>query len=172
MREIETEGQRLRSSLLGEPEEPLGNSWHLVWPVHDSGHLDIEEAHFGSVNKSLQTGKQSFLEGKVCEGQQSGARLKKLVVPGREVLKHSARWLGLLHSEEPLKGVSQGSRVTWPQHHGRLVCQWVRSKSSGQASFLLFFPHLSCTRSPMCCELCLSINSKPIPISSPPWPQL
>lgn len=80
-----------------------------------AGCLGQKGRHFGCVSKSLQTGKQSSLEGKVCEGWQLEARLEKLVVPDHEVLKHSARGLDLLCSEEALKGACESLMVTWLQ---------------------------------------------------------
>lgn len=76
------------------------------------------------------------MEVKVSEGWQLEARLEKLVVPGHEVLRQSARWLDLLHSEETLKGACESPRVTWLQ--GSAAGRAVSSSGKNPAGFLHF----------------------------------
>lgn len=119
---------------------------------------------------SPQTGKQSWLEGKACEGRQLEARLEKVVVPGDEVWKQCqvvrfiALWGHIERGCESYKVTGlQGSVPGWS----------VSCSGKNPARFLLFpFLHWSCAPSCMSYELCLLINSKPIHLPPCPLPQL
>lgn len=94
--------------------------------------------------------KTVLMEGKAGEGQHLEARLEKLVVPGREVLKHRARWLDdALRSEETLKGACESPRVTGLP--ASLAGRSVSCSGENPARFLHFpFPSLGvCSQLPV-----------------------
>lgn len=113
------------------------------------GHRGTEGKGFGGVNRSLQTGKQWWLEGKAGEGWQLEARLEKLAVPGDEDLKHSARWLDLLHCQEAMKGARESPKITGLQGSGP---GWsVRCLGKNPANFLHFSIFFTCRVNPVAC---------------------
>ena len=107
------------------------------------GHRGTEGQGFGVCEQEPADWKTVLMEGTAREGQQLEARLEKSVVPGHEVLKHRARWLDALRSEETLKGGCESPRATGLP--GSVAGRPVSCSGKNPESFLHFSLSFTCS---------------------------